>query len=119
MRIQIIIGQLLRIGVFASIGIAFIGGAIYLTRHGQEVADYSSFKGIPNYVQPSRLFKSVLELRGRAIIQVGIILLIATPVVRLIFSAIGFFAEKDYRYTAITLLVLGIILFSMLTGKAG
>ncbi|MCC8409736.1 DUF1634 domain-containing protein [Mucilaginibacter sp. UR6-1] len=119
MRIQIIIGQLLRIGVFTSIGIAFLGGVIYLSRHGHEVVDYATFKGIPDYVKPANLFTSVFELRGRAIIQVGIMLLIATPVVRLIFSAIGFAAEKDYRYAAITVLVLGIIIFSMLSGKAG
>ncbi|GAA4923019.1 DUF1634 domain-containing protein [Mucilaginibacter defluvii] len=119
MKIQVIIGQLLRIGVFASIGIAFIGGIIYLTRHGHEIVDYATFKGVPDYVKPGNLFSSMFALRGRAIIQIGIILLIATPVVRLIFSAIGFAAEKDYRYMLITLLVLGIIIFSMLTGKAG
>ena len=61
----------------------------------------------------------ILHLRGRAIIQAGIILLIATPVIRIAFSAIGFVLERDFLYTGITLLVLIIIISSMLGGHIG
>jgi uncharacterized membrane protein len=117
--IQTIIGWVLRTGVFLSVGICVFGAAIYLFRHGHDVANYHDFKGVPPFVQLSEILKSVIALRGRAIIQCGILLLIATPIIRVMCSAIGFVIERDYLYTGITLLVLAIIFFSMLSGHAG
>ncbi|MFD2147857.1 DUF1634 domain-containing protein [Mucilaginibacter antarcticus] len=117
--IQDIIGWVLRIGVLLSITIVVFGGAIYLYRNGQKLADYHTFKGIPDFVRPGAIVKGVFSLRGRAIIQAGIVLLIATPVMRVVFSAIGFILEKDYLYTFITIIVLAVIFFSLLTGQAG
>lgn len=118
--IQAVIGWILRVGVLVSMSIIFIGGLIYLYRHGQTHVDYSVFKGVPDFVHNAGgIFTGIITLRGRAIIQAGIILLIATPVIRVVFSAIGFVLEKDYLYTGITLLVLLIIFASMLSGHAG
>jgi len=117
--IQVIIGWVLRLGVFISMLVVFVGGVVYLCRHGNETADYHSFKSLPAFVQIPGIGNGILNFRGRAIIQMGIILLIATPIVRVIFSAIGFVLEKDYLYIGITMLVLAIIFFSMLSGHAG
>lgn len=117
---QAVIGWILRAGVLVSMSVIFIGGVIYLYRHGQTHVDYSKFVGVPDFVSnPGGIIHGVFTLRGRAIIQAGIILLIATPVIRVLFSAIGFIMEKDYLYTAITVLVLLIILTSMISGHAG
>ncbi|WP_345950817.1 DUF1634 domain-containing protein [Mucilaginibacter sp. PAMB04274] len=118
--IQHIIGWILRLGVIISMFVVFAGGCLYLYRHGTEVLQYSQFKGVPDFVHtPLGIWHGILTLRGRAIIQAGIILLIATPVIRIIFSAIGFALEKDWLYTGLTLLVLAIIIGSALTGHAG
>jgi uncharacterized membrane protein len=117
--IQLTIGWVLRIGVYLSIAIVIFGGFFYLYRHGHIIPDYSIFKGVPDFVRPGNIIQGILTLRGRAIIQAGIILLIATPIIRVVFSAIGFILEKDYLYTAITLLVLLIIFMSMLGGHVG
>jgi uncharacterized membrane protein len=118
--IESIIGWVLRIGVIISICIVFAGGVIYIFRHGHETPQYHTFKGVPAFVQDTNgILQGILTGRGRAIIQAGIILLIATPVIRVIFSAIGFIIEKDHLYTFITMLVLFIILSSMLSGHAG
>jgi len=117
---QVVIGWVLRAGVFLSMTVVFLGGVIYLYRHGHTVANYHEFKGIPNFVSSLQgIINGVLNFRGRAIIQAGIILLIATPVIRVIFSAIGFILEKDYLYTGITFIVLLIILISAISGQAG
>lgn len=117
---QEVIGWVLRAGVFISMIVVFIGGVIYLYRHGQSVPNYHEFKGVPDFVHsPAGIIDGILTLRGRAIIQFGIILLIATPIVRVIFSAIGFMMEKDYLYTGITLIVLFIIAISAFSGYAG
>ena len=117
---QVVIGWVLRAGVFLSMTVVFLGGVIYLYRHGHTIANYHEFKGIPSFVSSLRgIINGVLNFRGRAIIQSGIILLIATPVIRVIFSAIGFILEKDYLYTGITFIVLLIILISAISGQAG
>lgn len=117
--IQTIIGWVLRGGVFLSISICISGAVIYLSRHGSEMANYHHFKGVPASVQLSEIVKSIATLKGMAIIQAGIMLLIATPILRVVFSAVGFTLERDYIYTGITLLVLAIIFASMLGGHAG
>lgn len=116
---QLIIGWLLRIGVIISVTVVVFGGIIYLMRHGHTTTDYTTFKGVPDFIYPAGIIKGVMAFKGRAIIQAGIILLIATPVLRVICSAVGFILEKDHLYTAITILVLLIILASMLSGHAG
>lgn len=118
--IQLLLAQVLRAGTIISISIVFFGGILYLYRHGETITDYRVFKGIPPFVaHASGLFDGALRLKGQAIIQIGIILLIATPIVRVIFSAIGFVIEKDYLYMGISILVLLIIFASMLSGHAG
>ena len=115
-----LIGRVLRTGVVISISIVFFGGIVYLYRHGHSVADYREFKGVPDFVKyNARLFREAFNLKGQAIIQLGIILLIATPVLRIIFSAIGFAFEKDYLYLGISILVLFIIAISAIDGHAG
>ena len=117
---QVVIGWVLRAGVFISMSIVFLGGVLYLYRHGHTTADYHEFKGIPDFIHSvPGVINGILTFRGRAIIQAGIILLIATPVIRVVFSAIGFYLEKDYLYTGITLVVLLVIIISALSGHAG
>ncbi len=115
---QAIIGWILRIGISASMVLVFIGGVFFVYRHGHSIPDYKDFKGVPYFIHNTGgILEGVRNLKGQAIIQLGIILLIATPVIRVAFSAIGFILEKDHLYTLITLIVLLIILVSMLTGR--
>ena len=117
---QAIIGWILRIGVSASMIIVFIGGVFFVYRHGHSIPDYRDFKGVPYFIHNTGgILEGVRNLKGQAIIQLGIILLIATPVIRVAFSAVGFIIEKDYLYTAISIIVLLIIFASMLSGYAG
>lgn len=118
--LQQIIGWILRLGVIVSMLVVFIGGCFYIYRHSSETAHYSRFIGIPKFVHSAGgIWHGILTFRGRAIIQAGIILLIATPIIRVLFSAISFVLEKDWLYTGISILVLAIIVTSALTGNAG
>jgi uncharacterized membrane protein len=117
---QVIIGWILRAGVVLSMGIVFIGGVLYVYRHGHSIPDYQVFKGVPYFIRSNDgIIQGILSGKGQAIIQAGIILLIATPVIRVAFSAVGFIIEKDYLYTVITLVVLLILIGSMIYGKVG
>ena len=113
---QVVIGWVLRLGVIISISIVIFGGIIYLCRHGEENPDHGKFTPLPDFVQLKNIGKGILDFHGRSIIQAGIILLIATPILRIIFSAIGFVLEKDRLYVFISLLVLFIIFISSISG---
>jgi len=118
--IQVIIGWILRGGVATSMILVFIGGIFFVYRHGYSIPDYRTFKGVPVFIHDfGGIINGVITFKGQAIIQLGIILLIATPIIRVAFSAVGFLLEKDYLYTFITLIVLLIILASMISGYAG
>jgi uncharacterized membrane protein len=113
-RIEVIIGALLRTGVMLAAAVVVFGGVVYLARHGHEVPNYSVFRGEPeNLTNLTAIVHGALNLNGQAIIQLGLLLLIATPVARVLFAALAFAFERDYLYCVISLIVLGILLFSL------
>ena len=114
-RIEVIIGTLLRTGVILAASVVLCGGVLYLLRHGHEVANYASFHGEPESLKSVRdIVRGAWSGSAHAIIQLGLLLLIATPVARVAFSAIAFAIEHDYMYIVVTLIVLGILLYSLL-----
>ncbi|HKD84007.1 MAG TPA: DUF1634 domain-containing protein [Terriglobales bacterium] len=113
-RIEVIIGTLLRTGVMLAAAVVLFGAVLYLARHGHEPTNYSRFHGEPESLKsPMDIVHGVVDMDARAIIQFGLLLLIATPVARVAFSAIAFAIEHDYMYVVITLIVLVILLFSL------
>lgn len=120
---ELYVGKILRYGVLLSCIITLLGGIIYLYQNHNSMPDYSPipegevFSGTAYYLREfSTIIPRILELDGAAIIQLGVIVLIATPIFRVAFSAIAFLLEKDYLYVTITLIVLVIILGNMILG---
>lgn len=113
-RIEIIIGTLLRTGVILAAAVVLFGAALYLARHGHEPANYATFHGEPAGLKsPKDIGHGAMDMSARAIIQLGLLLLIATPVARVAFSAVAFAIERDYMYVVITLIVLAILMYSL------
>ena len=113
--IEEIVGSLLRTGVSLSAFVVAVGGVIYLVRHGRSPADYRVFRGEPSDLKSlSGIVRDAFGLHGRGIIQFGLLLLIATPVVRVAFSIWGFAAEEDRLYMIFTGIVLVVLLYSLL-----
>jgi uncharacterized membrane protein len=112
--IEIVIGKLLRAGVLLSAFVVLIGACVYLARHGGSPVEFHVFRGEPTNLRdiPGVLHET-LRLRGRGVIQFGLILLIATPVARVAFSVLGFAKERDYMYVVFTLIVLAVLLYSI------
>ena len=119
-RIEVILGNLLRTGVLISAAIVLWGACIYLFRHAHEPADYRIFRGEPSEFRTiPGVIQSVINGRGRGWIQLGLLLLIATPIARVAFSIVGFAMERDRMYVAFTLIVLAILLYSLLGSGLG
>ncbi len=121
-RIEIILGNLLRTGALISAAVVLLGACIYLLHHAHEPADYRVFRGEPSeYRTIPGVVQSVINSRGRGqgLIQLGLLLLIATPIARVAFSVVGFAIERDRMYVAFTLIVLAILLYSLLGSGLG
>lgn len=118
--IQYIIGNLLRYGVWIALSVAVLGGIIFLFNHEQETVHYDTFteqnKTVFSLLR--EMFRGIFSGNGEAVILLGIMLLFLTPILRVFFSLIAFVLEKDYLYVCITLIVIGIISFSIFYGFA-
>jgi uncharacterized membrane protein len=109
-----IIGNLLRTGITLAAALVLIGGLIYLFRHGAERPGYAVFRGEPADLRTlTGILHDVQSLRGRGIIQLGLLVLIATPVARVAFLAYAFARQRDMLYTAVALIVLALLAFSL------
>ena len=114
-KVENFIGNLLRAGVVLSAAVVIFGGVIYLIHHGYQPANYRVFQGEPGELRGiSGIIKECRVMSGRGIIQLGLLILIATPIARVAFSIFGFLAEKDRMYAGFTTFVLAILLYSLL-----
>ena len=115
-RMERLLGGLLRAGVVASAVVVLAGGILFLAAYGGSVPRYGNFHGEPADLSTvSGIIGSALDLRGRGLIQLGLLLLIATPILRVIFSLIEFLRQRDRTYVALT----SIVLILLLAGLAG
>jgi uncharacterized membrane protein len=116
-QIEQTLGNLLRVGVILAAAVVLAGGALYLFRHGGERTDLRVFRGEPHDLRsPVLIVEDALGLSSRGIIQLGLLLLVATPVARVLFSAVAFARQRDFLYVLLTLLVLGVLLYSLFLG---
>lgn len=115
-----VMGGLLRSGVVLAAVIVFVGGVLFLSRHRLPVTNYRVFQGEPVELRTiSGIFHEALALHGRGLIQLGLLVLIATPVVRVAFSFFAFLYERDWMYVFVTVLVLGLLVYSLFGGHGG
>ncbi|MGH9584216.1 MAG: DUF1634 domain-containing protein [Bryobacteraceae bacterium] len=115
--IERMVSILLRAGVIVAGVVVFGGGVLYLLRHGAEVADYRTFHGQPAMDRVvARIFSGALALRARSVIQLGVLALIATPILRVALSLVGFALERDRTYAIVTTIVLCVLLGSLIAG---
>jgi uncharacterized membrane protein len=115
-QVEAVVGNLLRIGVMLAAAVVCLGGALYLIRHGARVPHYGVFHGEPADLRSvSGIVTDALSLQGRGVIQLGLLLL-ATPVARVAFSAFAFTQRRDGIYVIISLVVLAVLLYSLVGG---
>jgi len=109
------IGMLLRVGMLASAAVILLGGVLFLARHGQAVIDYKVFRGAPPGLDNfAGIALGVMHGHALAIIQFGLLMLIATPVARVAFSVYAFLSERDYLYVVISSIVFVVLICSLI-----
>jgi uncharacterized membrane protein len=117
-HVELFIGNLLRWGVILAAVVTAAGGVVFLALHGGSIANYRVFHGQPASLESvAGVVRSALALHPEAIIQLGLLLLIATPVARVALSLLAFAKQHDRTYMVVTAIVLALLLYS-LTGAA-
>ena len=122
MGIQQLIGNTLRWGVILACLLATIGGVYYLMEHGLDpVPDYRHFDvasaaAQTNYTTLGGLWQGILHGDAASCVQVGVIVLILTPIARVVLSLFDFIVEQDWLYVSITAIVLAVIISNSLGG---
>lgn len=118
-RVNDIIGNLLRIGVLTAAAVVSAGAIAYLMRSGWTPLAYSRFPGGSASLRTvGGIVSGALSLDSRSIIQLGLVLLIATPVARVLFALIAFTLERDRTYMLISGIVLAILITTLGGGVA-
>ena len=106
---RVLIGRVLQAGVTLSAAIIVVGLVI-------ELFEANKFSPIKLEQFPDtfdQVWSGLLVFHARAVIATGLLVLIATPVLRVATSVVAFALERDWRFVVITLAVLGILLFSI------
>ena len=123
-RLELAIATLLRIGVLAAAVLVALGGVLAMRHPGAPVPGYTHFEkpgmqpgGAPALTSITGVFRHLADPSGVSIIELGLLVLIATPIARVIFAVLGFARESDSLYVVISLLVLGILVVSLLHGR--
>jgi uncharacterized membrane protein len=120
-QLELAIAMLLRAGVLLSAALVLVGGILALRHPGIHAPSYRAFAppGAANssaLTSISGLFHHLRDGSGANVIGLGLLVLIATPIARVLFAMLGFARERDLLYTGISLLVLAILMFSLLHG---
>lgn len=111
------ISNLLKYGVFLATATVLVGGVLYLMRYGTEPANYQCFRGDSSvFSSPKDLITAVLSGQCHGIIQLGLLILVATPIARVAFSVLAFLRQRDFTYVVLTLLVLSGLIYSLIGG---
>ena len=119
-RLDRIIGTLLQVGVLLSAAVVLAGGIYWLSTSGSVAPDYAQFHSRHHAWRPvAGLLTSSSEGRPELIIELGLLLLIATPVARVVFSLFAFGVQRDWTYVAITAIVLAVLAYSLVSARSG
>ncbi len=116
-HVEQMVGNLLRIGVLIAAAVTIVGGIAFMIHHGSLVPDHSVFRGQPEMLSTlTGVVAGALALEPAAIVQLGIVLLIATPVARVLLTLIAFAIQRDWMYVLISAVVLALLTYSLVVG---
>jgi len=108
--IQNLLARTMIYGVLIAAGVMLVGGVIYLMHDGSLPVRDHRFNGEPlDLRKPVDIAQAAWRGNTLSLIQIGVLLLLANPFVRTLFSIVGFGAQRDWLYAGISFLVLAIL----------
>jgi uncharacterized membrane protein len=117
-KLESMIAAILRVGVLLSAMVVGVSAAFYLAVHHADHPRYRTFEMVaPNLRTIGGIVSSAAHLQTDAMIQLGLLLLIATPVARVALAVVGFYLDGDRLYVGVSLLVFAILMFSLIHSR--
>ncbi len=121
-RVELLVSRLLLGGIMTSMATVLVGLLLMFVHHPDYLHSAVDLQRLtaPGGALPNSLADvagGVLAGRGKAVVALGLLLLIATPILRVAVSMVGFALQRDRTYTAISAWVLIVLLISFLLGK--
>ena len=121
---ELLISNVLRIGTIASFCVVMLGMIVSFIHNPEYLHSPDQFKQLTSAGASfphtfSALWAGLLQFHGQAIVEAGIVMLIATPVLRVAVSIGAFVLQKDRIFIIISSLVLILLIISFLLGGAG
>jgi uncharacterized membrane protein len=111
------IAQMLRAGVLLAAAIVVVGGILYLRHPSMAMPDYSHFHASQDSLRTiAGIVRGTLQMDAASIIQLGLLILIATPVARVALCIVGFARQRDMIYVGISIGVFAILMYSLIHG---
>jgi len=118
-RIELVIGRLLQVGVLAAAIVVVVGGIMLLAQYGHLAANFRNFRSEDAALRSvAGVVRAALTGDSRAIVQLGLVLLIATPVARVALTLGAFVIQRDRLYILTTSVVLVLLLYGLIWGRA-
>jgi len=109
------VGGILRLGVIVSSAVIVLGLVPFLAREGARHADYHVFRGEPAAFRTvSGALRDAAQADPRGIMQLGVLLLVATPFARVALCIVEFARGRDRLYVGVALLVLLALFWGLL-----
>jgi uncharacterized membrane protein len=122
-QVELLISVLLRVGVSVSLTVVVLGTIFTFVHHRDYLSSRSAMPEVTGEAAKfphtiTEVLRGVRDLQGRSIVLLGLLLLIATPVMRVAVSIFAFVYEHDRTYVIITSIVLALLLLSFVLGRA-
>lgn len=113
-EVEQIVGRLLQLGVLIATVVVLAGGAMLIATHGGDVPSFRVFRGESSTLRSvSAAVRGAVSLDPRGMVQLGLVLLIATPVARVALTLGAFVLQRDRLYVMLTTIVLVLLLFGL------
>lgn len=113
-EVEQLVGRLLQLGVLIATVVVLVGAAMLLATHGRDVLNFRVFRGESSTLRSvSAAARGAFALDPRGMVQLGLVLLIATPVARVALTLGAFLLQRDRLYVVLTTIVLGLLLFGL------
>jgi len=113
-RLDVALAMLLRGGVMLAAAVTLAGGMLWIRQSGSSVVGWRTFRGEPMRLEHvASVVAAARAGQAAAVIQLGILLLIATPIARVFFSLVSFALRRDFMYVGVTFIVLAVLVWSL------
>jgi uncharacterized membrane protein len=114
-QVEVPVANMLAAGVSLSAAVILCGGVLYLLRNSSAHVDYSHFHAAgPALTNVAGVIDGVMALHPESVMQLGLFLLIVTPLVRVAFCIVGFLRQRDFLYVVISTAVMAILIYSFI-----